>query len=67
MSGDASWRNDSSKDEIGDSMIKPDSRWLEFFYFDAGGGHRSAAMALREVITERYPDCLSISLICKIS
>lgn len=56
MSGDASWRNDFSKDEIGDSMIKPDSRWLEFFYFDAGGGHRSAAMALREVITERYPD-----------
>ena len=35
-------------------MMKPDSRWLEFFYFDAGGGHRSAAMALREVITERY-------------
>ena len=36
-------------------MIKPDSRWLEFFYFEAGGGHRSAAMALRDVITERYP------------
>ncbi|MFO1432850.1 MAG: glycosyltransferase [Candidatus Competibacteraceae bacterium] len=30
-------------------------RCLEFFYFDAGGGHRSAAMALREVINERYP------------
>ena len=36
-------------------MIKPDSRWLEFFYFEAGGGHRSAAMALRDVITERHP------------
>ena len=36
-------------------MIKPDSRWLELFYFEAGGGHRSAAMALRDVITERYP------------
>ncbi len=32
-----------------------DRRTLEFFFFDAGGGHRSAAMALTEVIAERYP------------
>jgi UDP-N-acetylglucosamine:LPS N-acetylglucosamine transferase len=31
------------------------SRYLEFFYFDAGGGHRSAANALRQVIAERLP------------
>ncbi len=31
-------------------------RTLEFFFFDAGGGHRSAALALSEVIAERYPD-----------
>ena len=30
-------------------------RTLEFFFFDAGGGHRSAALALSEVIAERYP------------
>jgi hypothetical protein len=30
-------------------------RCLEFFYFDAGGGHRSAATALRHVIAERFP------------
>jgi UDP-N-acetylglucosamine:LPS N-acetylglucosamine transferase len=30
-------------------------RKLEFFFFDAGGGHRSAALALRDVIAERYP------------
>jgi UDP-N-acetylglucosamine:LPS N-acetylglucosamine transferase len=30
-------------------------RFLEFFYFDAGGGHRSAATALRHVIAERFP------------
>jgi len=33
----------------------PDRRTLEFFFFDAGGGHRSAALALQEVIAERYP------------
>ncbi len=32
-----------------------EQRRLEFFFFDAGGGHRSAAVALREVIAERYP------------
>ena len=32
-----------------------DRRTLEFFFFDAGGGHRNAAMALRDVIAERYP------------
>ena len=26
------------------------TRKIDFFYFDAGGGHRSAANALREVI-----------------
>ena len=30
-------------------------RALQLVYFDAGGGHRSAAMALREVMAERYP------------
>ncbi len=29
---------------------------LEFFYFDAGGGHRSAATALQNVIAERFPN-----------
>ncbi len=28
---------------------------LEFFFFDAGGGHRAAALALKEVIAEQYP------------
>ena len=39
-----------------------DHRTLEFFFFDAGGGHRNAALALREVIAERYPGW-TISLI----
>jgi UDP-N-acetylglucosamine:LPS N-acetylglucosamine transferase len=30
-------------------------RTLEFVYFDAGGGHRSAATALKKVIEEHYP------------
>ncbi len=30
-------------------------RVLEFVFFDAGGGHRNAAMALKSVIAERYP------------
>src|SRR5579862_7455499 len=33
----------------------PDPRSLKFIYFDAGGGHRSAATALRDVIGERFP------------
>jgi 1,2-diacylglycerol 3-beta-galactosyltransferase len=33
----------------------PQPRLLEFFYFDAGGGHRSAALALKEVLADRYP------------
>lgn len=28
---------------------------LQFFFFDAGGGHRSAAMALRTVLEKQYP------------
>src|ERR1700741_2763544 len=35
--------------------VTSDRRTLEFFFFDAGGGHRSAAIALRDVIAERYP------------
>jgi hypothetical protein len=31
------------------------ARSLQFFYFDAGGGHRSAATALRQVIAVRFP------------
>ncbi len=31
------------------------SRVLEFVFFDAGGGHRNAAMALKSVIAEQYP------------
>lgn len=29
---------------------------LDFLYFDAGGGHRAAATALREVCAERHPE-----------
>lgn len=29
-------------------------RQIEMFFFDAGGGHRSAATALRQVMAERY-------------
>jgi hypothetical protein len=39
--------------------LKDDTRLsplLELFYIDAGGGHRSAATALRDVIKERFPD-----------
>ncbi len=28
---------------------------VQFIYFDAGGGHRSAALALRQVIAHHYP------------
>ncbi len=35
--------------------MPPTPRTLEFFFFDAGGGHRAAALALKEVIAERYP------------
>jgi 1,2-diacylglycerol 3-beta-galactosyltransferase len=35
--------------------VTSDRRTLEFFFFDAGGGHRSAALALKDVIAERYP------------
>jgi 1,2-diacylglycerol 3-beta-galactosyltransferase len=31
-------------------------RRIEFFFFDAGGGHRSAATALKTVAAERKPD-----------
>lgn len=37
-------------------MTASTSRFLEFFYFDAGGGHRSAATALQGVVAERFPD-----------
>jgi UDP-N-acetylglucosamine:LPS N-acetylglucosamine transferase len=30
-------------------------RFLELFYFDAGGGHRSATTALREIMAQRFP------------
>jgi UDP-N-acetylglucosamine:LPS N-acetylglucosamine transferase len=32
------------------------SPFVEFFYFDAGGGHRSAVTALQQVIAERFPE-----------
>ena len=32
------------------------SRSLELVFFDAGGGHRAAAEALKSVLAERYPD-----------
>jgi UDP-N-acetylglucosamine:LPS N-acetylglucosamine transferase len=35
--------------------VSPAPRTLEFFFFDAGGGHRAAAIALSEVIAEQYP------------
>lgn len=31
-------------------------RKVDFLYFDAGGGHRSAALALQGVIATKYPD-----------
>ncbi len=31
-------------------------RKVDFLYFDAGGGHRSAALALQGVIATQYPD-----------
>jgi UDP-N-acetylglucosamine:LPS N-acetylglucosamine transferase len=34
----------------------PASRRLEFVYFDAGGGHRSAALALKETLSVHRPD-----------
>jgi len=36
-------------------MMTPASPWPELFFFDAGGGHRSAAMALKAVIADRFP------------
>lgn len=36
------------------AMTKP-SAVLEIFYMDAGGGHRSAMNALKDVLAERYP------------
>ena len=35
--------------------MPPASPTLEFFFFDAGGGHRAAAIALKEVIADQYP------------
>ena len=32
------------------------SRSLDFVFFDAGGGHRAAANALKAVIDSQYPD-----------
>lgn len=37
-------------------MTKLVSPFVEFFYFDAGGGHRSAVTALQQVIAERFPE-----------
>lgn len=36
-------------------MVNSQSSVVELFYFDAGGGHRSAALALQSVMAERYP------------
>jgi UDP-N-acetylglucosamine:LPS N-acetylglucosamine transferase len=35
---------------------------IELVYFNAGGGHRSAALALQEVIAQKYPE-LDVSLV----
>lgn len=35
---------------------------VQLIYFNAGGGHRSAALALQEVIAQKYPDW-SVSLV----
>ena len=35
--------------------MPPASPTLELFFFDAGGGHRAAAIALKEVIADQYP------------
>jgi hypothetical protein len=39
------------------------ARSLQFFYFDAGGGHRSAATALRQVIAE-HKALLAFAKVC---
>jgi hypothetical protein len=38
------------------------NRKIHLIYFNAGGGHRSAALALQEVIAEKYPEW-NVSLI----
>jgi 1,2-diacylglycerol 3-beta-galactosyltransferase len=35
--------------------LNSEPRSLELIFFDAGGGHRNAAFALKEVMAERYP------------
>ena len=35
---------------------------VQLIYFNAGGGHRSAALALQEVIAQKHPDW-SVSLV----
>src|SRR5262245_13692219 len=37
------------------SLITPVPPSLELFFFDAGGGHRSAATALKAAIADRFP------------
>jgi len=32
------------------------TRYLDFLYFEAGGGHRSAALALQSVLASRHPE-----------
>jgi hypothetical protein len=46
----------ASRRTNGMHRVSPAPRTLEFFFFDAGGGHRAAAFALKEVISEQYPD-----------
>jgi hypothetical protein len=36
-------------------MAESATPFLEFFYFDAGGGHRSATTALKQEISNRFP------------
>ena len=38
-----------------DPLDGQDCRSLKLFYFEAGGGHRSAAVALRDVMKEYFP------------
>jgi len=45
----------SDQSSFGSIPMTPAFPLLEFFFFDAGGGHRSAAMALRAAIADRFP------------
>ncbi|OYV71197.1 MAG: hypothetical protein B7Z67_01190 [Acidiphilium sp. 21-60-14] len=48
--------SDRDSSQLAGALISAQPVRVQFVYFDAGGGHRNAAMALRAVITEQYPN-----------